>query len=204
MSRFLRAGRNVVSTSLNQLVNPKTAAAELREPLEEACRAGGTSFFNNGADPGFGSDLIPLTLLSLMDDIESVRVQEIVNYSHYDQAWVMRDLFGFGQPLDYQSPLFTSGALTEYWGGVVTMIADALGLELDEIREVHEFAARRHRRRRRDRPHRRGHDRRHPLRGGRASSTASRSSSSSTTRASTTTPRRTGRSAAAATTATAS
>ena len=26
MSRFLRAGRNVVSTSLNQLVNPKTAA----------------------------------------------------------------------------------------------------------------------------------------------------------------------------------
>ena len=32
-------------------------------PLEEACRDGGTSFFNNGADPGFGSDLIPLTLL---------------------------------------------------------------------------------------------------------------------------------------------
>ena len=141
MSRFLRAGRNVVSTSFNQLVNPKTAADDLRIPLEEACRAGGTSFFNNGADPGFGSDLIPLTLLSLMDDIESVRVQEIVNYSHYDQAWVMRELFGFGQPLDYESPLFTGGALTEYWGGVVTMVADALGLELDEIREVHEFAA---------------------------------------------------------------
>ena len=141
MSRFLRAGRNVVSTSLNQLVNPKTAADDLRIPLEEACRAGGTSFFNNGADPGFGSDLIPLTLLSLMDDIESVRIQEIVNYSHYDQAWVMRELFGFGQPLDYESPLFTGGALTEYWGGVVTMLTDALGLELDEIREVHEFAA---------------------------------------------------------------
>jgi 4-hydroxy-tetrahydrodipicolinate reductase len=141
MSRFLRAGRNVVSTSLNQLVNPKTAADDLRVPLEEACRAGGTSFFNNGADPGFGSDLIPLTLLALMDDIDSVRIQEIVNYSHYDQSWVMRDLFGFGQPLDYQSPLFASGALTEYWGGVVTMIADALRLELDEIREVHEFAS---------------------------------------------------------------
>ena len=84
-----------------------------------------------------------------MDDIDSVRVQEIVNYSHYDQAWVMRDLFGFGQPLDYQSPLFTSGALTEYWGGVVTMVADALRLELDEIREVHEFAAVDRRRRRR-------------------------------------------------------
>ena len=141
MSRFLRAGRNVVATSLNQLVYPKTAAPELRDPLEAACREGNTSFFNNGADPGFGSDLIPLTLLALMDEIESVRVQEIVNYKHYDQAWVMRDLFGFGQPLDYASPLFTSGALTEYWGGVVTMVADALGVTLDEIRESHDFAA---------------------------------------------------------------
>jgi hypothetical protein len=141
MSRFLRAGRNVVTTSLNQLVYPKTAAPELRDPLDSACRDGNTSFFNNGADPGFGSDLIPLTLLALMDEIESVRVQEIVNYKHYDQAWVMRDLFGFGQPLDYQSPLFTSGALTEYWGGVVTMVADALGVKLDEIRERHDFAA---------------------------------------------------------------
>ena len=49
MSRFLRAGCNVVSTSLNQLVYPKTAAPELFDPLEAACRAGGTSFFNNGA-----------------------------------------------------------------------------------------------------------------------------------------------------------
>jgi 4-hydroxy-tetrahydrodipicolinate reductase len=141
MCRFLRAGTNVVGTALNQLVYPKTAAPALLDPLVAACREGGTSFFNNGADPGFGSDLIPLTLLALMDEIESVRVQEIVNYKHYDQAWVMRELFGFGQPLDYASPLFTSGALTEYWGGVVTMVADALGVELEEIRETHDFAA---------------------------------------------------------------
>jgi 4-hydroxy-tetrahydrodipicolinate reductase len=141
MCRFLESGTNVVSTALNQLVYPATAAPELRDPLEAACRTGNTSFFNNGADPGFGSDLIPLTLLALMDEIESVRVQEIVNYNHYDQEWVMRDLFGFGQPLDYQAPLFTSGALTEYWGGVVTLVADALGVKVDEIREAHEFAA---------------------------------------------------------------
>ncbi len=141
MARFLEAGTNVVSTSLNALVYPKTAAPELRAPLEAACATGNTSFFNNGADPGFGSDLIPVTLLSLMDEIESIRVQEIVNYDHYDQAWVMRDLFGFGQPLDYQAPLFTSGALTEYWGGVVTLVADFLGVTLDEIRETHDFAA---------------------------------------------------------------
>ena len=139
MCRFLEAGRNVVSTSLNQLVYPKTAPAELLGPLAAACVAGNTSFFNNGADPGFGSDLLPLTLLSLMDEIESVRVQELVNYDHYTAEWVMRELFGFGKPLDYKAPIFDAGWLTDSWGGVVTMVADALRLELDEIREVVEF-----------------------------------------------------------------
>ena len=42
MSRFLRAGTNVVSTSLNQLVYQKTAPAELLGPLEAACAEGRT------------------------------------------------------------------------------------------------------------------------------------------------------------------
>ena len=69
MARFLGAGRNVVTTSVLALVNPATAAAELRDPIDAACRAGGTTFYCNGADPGFASDLVPVTLLSLMDDV---------------------------------------------------------------------------------------------------------------------------------------
>ena len=53
----------------------------------------------------------------------------------------MRVLFGFGESLDYEAPLFTSGALTEYWGGVITLIAHKLGVELEEIRETHELVA---------------------------------------------------------------
>jgi hypothetical protein len=141
IARFLAAGRNVVSTSINPLVYPRTAPAELRDPIASACRTGGTTFFGNGADPGFGSDLIPLALLGLMDEVDSVRVQEIVNYSHYDVPFVMREMFGFGQPLDFEAPLFTSGDLTLMWGGVVTQMADHLGVELDEIREAHELRA---------------------------------------------------------------
>jgi 4-hydroxy-tetrahydrodipicolinate reductase len=141
MCRFLEAGTNVVTTSLNQLVYPPTAAPELRDPLAEACRKGASSFFNNGADPGFGSDLIPVTLLSLMDRVDSVRIQEIVNYGYYDQPDVMRHVFGFGQPLDYSAPLFTGGALTAYWGGVVTQIARILGTDVDSINETHEVRA---------------------------------------------------------------
>jgi hypothetical protein len=141
MCRFLDAGRNVVTTSVLPLVYPPTAAPALREPIEAACKSGGTTFFCNGADPGFASDLIPVTLLSLMDDLEAVRIQEIINYGFYDQVETMRGLFGFGEPLDFEAPLFTSGALTEFWGGVVTLIAAKLSVELEEIRETHELAA---------------------------------------------------------------
>lgn len=139
--RFLEAGTNVVTTSLNQLVYPPTAPSDLSDPLEAACRRGTSSFFNNGADPGFGSDLLPVTLLALMGRTDSVRTQEIVNYAYYDQQDVMRHVFGFGQPLDYDAPLFNSGALTAYWGGVVTQIARVLGTEPEEIVETHEVRA---------------------------------------------------------------
>ena len=141
MCRFLAAGQNVVTTSVLALVNPATASPDLIDPIEQACREGNSSFFCSGADPGFASDLIPITLLSLMDDVEAVRIQEIINYDFYDQVETMRVLFGFGQSLDYEAPLFTSGALTEYWGGVIALIADKLGVELEEIRETHDLMA---------------------------------------------------------------
>jgi 4-hydroxy-tetrahydrodipicolinate reductase len=141
MCWFLAAGTNVVTTSILALVNPATARPDLLDPVEAACRAGGTTFFCNGADPGFASDLVPLTLLALMDDVEAVRIQEIINYGFYDQVETMRVLFGFGQPLDYEAPLFTSGALTEYWGGVIALVAAKLGVKLEEIRETHDLVA---------------------------------------------------------------
>ena len=141
MCWFLAAGTNVVTTSILALVNPATARPDLLDPVEAACRAGGTTFFCSGADPGFASDLVPLTLLALMDDVEAVRIQEIINYGFYDQVETMRVLFGFGQPLDYEAPLFTSGALTEYWGGVIALVAAKLGVKLEEIRETHDLVA---------------------------------------------------------------
>jgi hypothetical protein len=51
----------------------------------------------------------------------------------------MREVFGFGQPLDYQGGLKAPGVLKWGWGAAVTMVADALGVELDEIREECEF-----------------------------------------------------------------
>jgi hypothetical protein len=141
MIRFLASGVNVVSTSLPQLVYPPTAPAELRDPLIAACEQGRVSFFCNGADPGFASDLVPLALLTLVGRVDAVRIQEIVNYADYEQAEFMRVIMGFGEPLDHSGFMFAPGILTGAWGGVVTLIANQIGVELEELREVNETLA---------------------------------------------------------------
>jgi 4-hydroxy-tetrahydrodipicolinate reductase len=138
--RILRSGANVVSSSLVQLVHPPTADPSLTTPLAEACREGGSSCWFNGIDPGFANDLLPLVLSAGSQRIESVRVFEVLNYATYDQATVLFDTMGFGQPLDAQPMLLLPGILEYAWGGAVNAIAAGLGVELERIEAVHEKA----------------------------------------------------------------
>jgi len=138
MARLLAAGVNVVSSSVVPLVYPPHVAPEMRRPLEDACRAGGTSCFTSGIDPGFANDLLPLALVGTCEYVDSVRVMEIVNYNTYAQPQVLFDTMGFGQPLDATPLLLMPGVLGFAWGGVVRSIAAGLGVEVEELRESHE------------------------------------------------------------------
>jgi 4-hydroxy-tetrahydrodipicolinate reductase len=138
MCRILESGLNVVSSSVVPLVYPPAADASLREPLEAACKAGNSTFFTSGIDPGFGNEFFPLSLTAISERVDSVRVMEILNYDTYDQPTVLFDTMGFGQPMDHTPMLLIPGVLTFAWGPVVAMIAAGLGVELDEIIESHE------------------------------------------------------------------
>jgi 4-hydroxy-tetrahydrodipicolinate reductase len=138
MARILRSGKNVVSSSVVGLVHPHTLSPEIAKRLGEACEAGGTSFFTSGIDPGFANDVLPLTLSGLCGRWEQIRIQEIVNYATYDQPEVVLGTMGFGKPPDHTPLILTPGALRFAWGGTVRLLAEGLGLRLDEIREVHE------------------------------------------------------------------
>ncbi|HVM96103.1 MAG TPA: hypothetical protein VMT89_06925, partial [Candidatus Acidoferrales bacterium] len=65
IARILAAGKNVVSSSIVAMVHPQSFVPSVRDQLAEACKAGGTSFFTSGIDPGFANDLLPLTLSGL-------------------------------------------------------------------------------------------------------------------------------------------
>ena len=136
--RILAAGKDVVSSSIVPLVHPRSFLPELRDRLADACRRGGTSFFTSGIDPGFANDLLPLVLSGLSERWDEIRILEIINYATYDQPQVLFETMGFGKPLDHTSLLLAPGSLTFAWGGTVRLLAEALDVELETIRESHE------------------------------------------------------------------
>ena len=138
--KIAQSGKNIISTSLPFLTYPPQADPGFTQGLADACKASGVSAFTSGIDPGFGNDLLPLTLMSVCEKIDSLRVLEILNYSTYDQAVTLFDIMAFGKPMDEEPLLLMPGNLSFAWGGVIQMLADAAGAELQEIKEIHECA----------------------------------------------------------------
>ena len=131
--KILRAGKNIVSTSLPFMTHPPQANPAFRDGLEAAAKQGGATCFVSGIDPGFANDLLPITLLSVCKHVEQIRIAEILNYATYNQPHTLFDIMGFGKPLDETPMLLMPGILTFAWGGVIQMMADAAGAQLDDI-----------------------------------------------------------------------
>ncbi len=133
---FLEAGIDVVGSSPGTLQFPwGTMPDQVTEKVETAARAGNASVYITGVDPGFASDLIPLTLASTCQRVEQIRCYELADYATYDGAEVMFDLMGFGKPLTQTPLLFLPGVLGLAWGTAIRMMASGLGITVDEIIE---------------------------------------------------------------------
>ena len=136
IQRALRAGKNVVDTSMGMFQNPERVSAELRDPIAQACRDGAASFFSGGIDPGFANDLFPLTLLGLCGRVDSLRTTEFIDGGSYPDQASLR-MMGLLSPMDEKPLMESPGLMTSIWGGPLFMIASALGVEIEETREVY-------------------------------------------------------------------
>ena len=134
--RALRAGAVVVTPAIYALYDPSSAPPDVRGPVEAAVAEGGSALFVSGIDPGWGNDVLPLLMTGLATTITQIRCQEIFDYSSYDQPDSVRYLVGMGQPMDYEPPMVAPTVPTMVWGGQVRLMARALGVELDDIRET--------------------------------------------------------------------
>ena len=129
---LLASGKNVVSTAVTPLIYPASMGPEVVDRLERACTEGGTSFHATGIEPGWASEVLPLALSGLFRSIDSLLVQEILDYSSYDNAFMLFDVLGFGRAPDATDVL---GADPAILGGVfrapLMLVADGLGAVID-------------------------------------------------------------------------
>jgi len=129
----LRAGKNVVCTSLVPMCYPPAADKETVDLIRAACEEGGTSFFNSGVDPGWANDVIALTMTGFSSRVDSITMLEILDYGPINQPDIMFDFMGFAHPPDHPAPLFDTARLAALWAPTVHLVADGVGLPLDRV-----------------------------------------------------------------------
>jgi hypothetical protein len=126
--RILEAGVNVVSTAA--FINGRGLGAG-RDRIVEACERGSSSMFGSGINPGF-AELLAITTASLSDRIDKVTINESADTTFYDSPATEKPA-GFARPIDDpELPAMTAQG-TAVFGEAVALVADALGVELDDI-----------------------------------------------------------------------
>jgi hypothetical protein len=129
---ILEAGKNVITplcsgTHYRHLADPDGFLAG----LNAACAKGGSSVVFFGFDPGFLTDVLPLTMASAVGEVTQIRTYEVLLYEEYTEAEVLAAL-GFGQNPQNMGPEGID-SLRLLWGGVPYLVAEATHTPIDDI-----------------------------------------------------------------------
>lgn len=133
--RILAAGVNVVTTAA--FINGRRLGPD-RERLVDACERGRSSLFGTGISPGF-VELLAIVVAGLSDRIDKVTVNEAAHTMAYDSPETEQRA-GFGRPIDDPDLQTLTAEGTGVFAEAVAMVADALGIELDDIVCLGEYA----------------------------------------------------------------
>jgi len=135
LERILEAGVNVVSSAA--FVTGHNLGAD-RDRIEAACRRGGSTMFGSGISPGF-AQLLTIVSATICDRVDKITVSEAADTTFYDSPATERPV-GFGEPIDHPDLQAMTAAGTAVFAEAVRLLADALGVELDDVRCEAEYA----------------------------------------------------------------
>jgi hypothetical protein len=127
--RILESGVNVVTTAA--FINGRALDAADRDRLVKACERGGASLFGTGINPGF-AELLTIVTANLCDRVDKVTIAESADTTLYDSPATELPA-GFARPIDDPDLPAMTARGTAVFGEAVALVADALGVELDEI-----------------------------------------------------------------------
>ena len=126
--RILEAGVNVVASA--SFITGHNLG-DGRDKLEDACQRGGSTLFGSGVSPGF-AELLAIVAANGCARVDKVIVAEASDTTFYDSPDTETPC-GFGMPIDDPNlqPMMSQG--TAVFAEAVRLVADSLGVELDEI-----------------------------------------------------------------------
>lgn len=133
--RILEAGVNVVA-SASFITGDNLGEGRAR--LEDACKRGGSTLFGSGVSPGF-AELLAIVAATACDRIDKITIAESADTTLYDSPDTERPV-GFDKHIDDPdlAPMAEKG--TAVFAEAVRLVADSIGVELDEIKCVSEYA----------------------------------------------------------------
>ncbi len=111
--------------------------------FETACRAGGTSLFGTGLNPGFVAEKITAAATGICLDIDRIQIAETFDVSGVPVHDYVFNVLGFGSDpacFDFSA----TGPISELMGGmyteVIALLVKRLGLVLDRVVADHRVA----------------------------------------------------------------
>jgi len=134
MKLVLEKGINVISTA-EEMAYPKAQEPELADELDRIAKEHGATVLGTGINPGFIMDLLVVALTGVMSDVKHIEANRVNSLSPFGPA-VMEE-----QGVGISKEEFEKGVKDQTLAGhvgfseSVYMIADAIGVKVDEFKQ---------------------------------------------------------------------
>ncbi|WP_137872113.1 dihydrodipicolinate reductase [Rhodococcus sp. Q] len=129
--RLLASGINIVTTR-GEFHHPASMDPDVRARVETACTTGGASIHSTGSSPGFITEALPLVLTSIQRRLDHLAIDEYADLSQRDSPGLLFDVMGFGSDPEKVAQ-HRIDHLRESFGPSLRLVADGLGLPLDDV-----------------------------------------------------------------------
>jgi len=133
IASIIEHGVNVVSTC-EELAYPYIVDASLAASLDSLAKKHGVTVLGTGINPGFLMDTLPIALSGVCQEIESIRVERVIDAAK--RRLPFQKKIGAGLSPQEFDEMIKEGRITGHVGleQSVSMIADALKLDLEEVK----------------------------------------------------------------------
>lgn len=137
IEKAVKAGKNVISIA-EEMSYPAVGNPELAERINELALENGVTVLGTGINPGFVLDSLIIMLTGSCINVTKIKAARINDLSPFG-ATVMKTQ-GVGTTVEQFNEGLKNGSIVGHIGfpESITLIADALGWKLDEIRETRE------------------------------------------------------------------